>query len=92
MPYWWTTAHWRAQYPLEIDCKAEVTIASVKESHSPDESLRYCPSWVGREKKGHPKSGVREKSVMDHVRDLGKKSRNRRVHMFCTLCQKFNHN
>jgi len=91
MPYWLTTAHWRAQYPLELDCKANVTIASFKESHSPDVSLHYCPSWVGSKKKGRPKSGGREKSVTDHVRESGKKSRNRRVRMFCTLCQKFNH-
>jgi hypothetical protein len=84
MPYWLTMAHWRFQYPLELD--------SVKESHSPDESLHICPSWVGSKKKGHPKSGVHEKSVTDHVQESGKKSHNRRVRMFCMLCQKFNHN
>jgi hypothetical protein len=91
MPYWWTTAQWQAQYPVELDCQAELSMTTVKQSHHPDESLCYCPSWVAGKKKGRPKSDVREKGVTDHVQELGKKTHKRRVRMFCKLCQKFNH-
>jgi hypothetical protein len=30
MPYWWTTVHWRDQYPLELYCRGDITMENVK--------------------------------------------------------------
>jgi hypothetical protein len=30
MPHFWSTAHWQMQYPLELDCKTNMTINMVK--------------------------------------------------------------
>ena len=93
MPYWLTTAHWRAQYPTDLRCHADISIATVKAAHQPDELLVYCPTWSASNKKGRPKKNVREKSVSDHIKDAAsKKKRKRRVRMFCSICHKYNHN
>ena len=66
---------------------------TVKSSTTPDEMLRYCPAWVAARKKGRPKANVREKSVVDHIKDSAKKKkRTRKIKMYCSICQKWNHN
>jgi hypothetical protein len=52
MPYWWTTAHWCEQYPLELNCRGDITMDTVKDRHRPDELLAYCPTWSAAKKKG----------------------------------------
>jgi hypothetical protein len=55
--------------------------------------LRYCPGWVAARKKGRPKANVREKSVVDLIQESAKKKKQtRKVKMFCSICQKWNHN
>ena len=92
MPYWWTTAHWREQYPLELNCHGDITMETVKGRHRPDELLAYCPTWSAAKKKGRPKANMREKGIADHIAESGKKKRKRAVRMFCTICHKYNHN
>ena len=92
MPYWWTTAHWREQYPLDLNCHANTSMETVKGRHRPDERLAYCPSWAARKKKGRPKANTREKGIADYIKDSGKKKRKRTVRRFCKICHKYNHN
>ena len=63
MPYWWTTAHWCEQYPLELNCRGDITMDAVKDRHRPDELLAYCPTWSTAKKKGQPKANKREKKA-----------------------------
>jgi hypothetical protein len=92
MPYWWTTAHWREQYPLDLNCHANTSMETVKGRHRPDERLAYCPSWAAGKKKGRPKANTREKGIADYIKDSGKKKRKRTVRRFCKICHKYNHN
>jgi hypothetical protein len=93
MPYWWTTAQWRQQYALEVNCPTDITLNTVKSSTTADDMLRYCPGWVAARKKGRPKANVREKSVVDLIQESAKKKkRTRKVKMYCSICQKWNHN
>ena len=54
----------------------------LKETHEPDNSIRYCPDVVGVRKKGRPKKGSRNKSPLEEAlaKSRGeKKVRKRRV-------------
>ncbi len=62
-----TTAHWQAQYSLEVDCRANVSMTTVKGKYHPNKLLRYCPSWAAANKKGWPKTNQREKSISDLI-------------------------
>jgi hypothetical protein len=55
MPYWWTNAHWRAQYAVDVDCRAEIAISTIKDKYTPDKALCYCPAWTAGKKKKSPK-------------------------------------
>jgi hypothetical protein len=91
MPYWWTTAHWRTQYPENTYCRTEITIESVKATLKPEDDIHYCPAWSAANKKSCPKKNACMKSIMDHIEESAKKKRKRKVKMFCKHCQKFNH-
>ena len=67
------------------------SIQEVRSTSTKDKLLRYCPSWTAARKKGRPKENEREKSVADHIAELGKKQK-RRKRLFCQICHKFNHN
>ena len=93
MPYWWTTAHWRAQYAMDVYCKTDISLNTVKSMTVPEDRLRYCPSWTAAKKKGRPKADNREKSLVDHIADSAKKKRgSRRTKLYCRICHKFDHN
>ena len=92
MPYWWTTAHWRAQYADGVECRADIDIGTIKNQHTPDKRLCHCPAWTAGKKKGRPKKNVREKSIMDHIQESAKKKRKRKDRMWCEICHRFNHN
>jgi len=94
MPYWWTSAHWRAQYAIDVECRANIAISTIKDKYTPDKRRCYCPSWTAGKKKGRPKSNVHEKSVMDHVVvvESAKKKHMRKARMWCKICHRFNHN
>ncbi len=77
---------------MDVECRADIVISTIKDKYTPDKTLCYCPAWMAAKKKGRSKGNVRKKSVMDHVAESAKKKRKRRARMFCKICQKFNHN
>jgi hypothetical protein len=91
VPYWYTTAHWQAQYALDVNCPTIESIQEVRATSTKDERLYYCPSWTASRKKGRPKEKEREKGVVDHIAESGKK-RKRSKKLFCNICHKFDHN
>ncbi len=44
MPYWWTNAHWQAQYAVDVKCRADIVISTIKDKYTPDKTLCYCPA------------------------------------------------
>ena len=93
MPYWWTTEHWQQQYPMEVNCRTDISsLKTLKTMSNADDMLCYCPAWLTPKKAGRPKANVREKSLNDLIKESAKKKRNRRTKMFCKICEKFNHN
>ena len=73
MPYWLTTAHWQAQYAMEVNCPTIESIQAVRATSTKDKLLHYCPLWTAARKKGRPKENKSEKSVVDHIAELEKK-------------------
>ena len=62
---------------MDVDCRADVVINTIKDTHIVDEQLCYCPSWTIERKKGRPKKNVHEKSVMDHIEESAEKRHKR---------------
>jgi hypothetical protein len=77
---------------MNVECRADISISTLKDKYTPDDTLCYCPAWTAGRKKGRPKKNVREKSVMDYVAESEKKKRKRKARMFCKICHRFNHN
>ena len=92
MPLWWTTAQWRNQFPIKATMRSDISMNAIKTRHTRDELLRYCPAWSAAAKKGHPKKHERRKTIMDHIEESAKKKRKRTNRMYCSICEKFNHN
>jgi len=61
IPYWWTTEHWQDQYAMEVNCRTDISLNTVKSSTQADDTLRYVPAWLAAKKKGRPKKNVRER-------------------------------
>ncbi len=67
MPFWYTRAQWRLQFPQDAVCRIDITLWK-------DLLMSYCPSWVALRKKGWPKKEVRMLGIADHVEQgVGKK-------------------
>ncbi len=77
---------------MNVKCRADVAISTLKDKYTPSKTLCYCPAWTPGKKKGRPKANVREKSVMNFVAESAKKKRKRKARMFCMICQRFNYN
>jgi hypothetical protein len=92
MPLWWTTAQWRNQFTLEATMRSDISMNAIKTRHDRDELVQYCPAWSAAAKKGRPKKHERRKTVMDHIQESAKKKRKRTKRMYCSVCEKFNHN
>jgi hypothetical protein len=92
MPLWWTTAQWRNQFPIEATMRSDISMNAIKTRHTRDELLRYCPAWSAAAKKGCPKKHEHRKTIMDHIEESAKKKRKRTNRMYCSICEKFNHN
>jgi len=92
MPMWWTTLQWRNQFPQEKTMRSDITMNAIKTRHKPDDKVRYCPTWSAPAKKGRPKKHARAKTVMDHIGESAKKKRKRTKKLYCSICEKFNHN
>jgi hypothetical protein len=68
MPYFWSTRWWRTQFPQEEAIRCNIDVEYLKETHEPDNSIRYCPDAVGVRKKGRPKKkGSRKKSPLEEA-------------------------
>jgi hypothetical protein len=61
MLYWWTTAHWQAQFAMDVYCPADISLNTVKSMTIADDCLWYCPLWVAAKKKRRPKEDVRKR-------------------------------
>ncbi len=70
MPYWLTSAHWRAQYTADVYCRTDVSMNAVNATSNPEDYLRYCPAWTAGNKKGRPKTNILQKSVIDLIEEL----------------------
>jgi len=93
MPYWWTTEHWQDQYAMEVNCRTDISLNTVKSSTQADDTLHYVPALLAAKKKGRPKENVREKSVTDLIEESAKKTkRTRRIKLYCRICFMHNHN
>lgn len=93
MPHFWSTAHWQKQYPLELDCKTDMSINLVKAIARPNEFLRYCPDWSAANKSGRPKKSDKVLTLTEKMNlASSSKKRKRRAKLYCNICHKFNHN
>jgi hypothetical protein len=45
MPYWWTRATWKLQFPLEQKPVCNVNLEQIRTSKNRNGFIRYCPSW-----------------------------------------------
>ncbi len=75
MPHWYTAAQWRNQFPENNYIHTHKTLKLIKADSTPLDNLRYCPTWAGPQKKGHPKKETRRKSIADHIKQSAKKKR-----------------
>ncbi len=75
MPHWYTTAQWRNQFPKNSYIDTHQTLKSIKANSTPHDELRYCPTWLGPQKKDRPKKDKHKKSIADYVKQSAKKKR-----------------
>jgi hypothetical protein len=73
MPHWYTTEQWHNQFPENTYIDTHKTLNSIKANSTPQDDIRYCPTWVGPQKKGHPKKEMHRKSIADHIKQSAKK-------------------
>ena len=93
MPFFWSTAHWQSQYSLDVDCRTDISIKSVKATARRNEKLRYCPDWSASDKPGRPKKNDKIMTLTDKMElASSSKKRKRQVKLYCKICEKFNHN
>jgi hypothetical protein len=90
MPYWLTSAHWRAQCAADVYCRTDVSMNAVKATSNPEDDLCYCPAWAAANKKGRPEKNIHQKSVIDLIQEPSNNKHKLRRKMFCHICQKFN--
>jgi hypothetical protein len=67
MPHFWSTAHWQDQYPLNVECNTDISMANVKLVAHRHGEIKYCPDWTAGGKRGHPKKTDKVMTVMDHI-------------------------
>jgi hypothetical protein len=75
MPYWFSKAQWRLQFPKEVTCATHITLNSIKTILRPTDHLKYCPVWTAEQKKGRPKKQQQRLGITDHIKNLAKKRR-----------------
>ncbi len=73
MPHWNTTAHWRNQFPKNTYITTHQTLQPIKANSTPHDELRYCPNWLGPQKKGRLKKDKCKKSIADHIKQSANK-------------------
>ena len=75
MPHWYTTTQWRNQFPKNSYIDIHQTLKSIKANSTPHDDLRYCPNWLGPQKKGHLRKDKHKMSIADYVQQSAKKRR-----------------
>jgi hypothetical protein len=79
MPFWYTRAQWKLQFPNEFVYRTDFSWDKIRES-TPVENMKYCPTWVAPGKKGRPKKDVRKMGIADHVQQaVAKRARKKKV-------------
>ena len=73
MPKWWTTEMWRLQYPLNLHSLCDFSIESIKQSETPEMTMRYCPPYSAPNKAGRPHEGKRKKGILEERKPKRKK-------------------
>jgi hypothetical protein len=74
MPHWYTTAQWCNQFLEYLCIHTHQTLKSIKANSTPHDELRYCPKWLGPQKKGRPKKYKHKKSIADYVKQSARRS------------------
>ena len=85
MPYWWSTEHWRRQFPLDTVVNTYLTMSMIKGKFEPHHDVRYCPDWTAPNKAGAPKKGKRLKSPAEQA------SKKRKPRPYCVICNNYKH-
>ena len=65
MPFWWTMAELRLQFPMTHSYPERITLEQVINGGIADHNLRYCPSLAAAQKTGRPKKGKRIKGAAE---------------------------
>ena len=93
MPYWWTRATWKLQFPLEQKPVCNVNLEQIRTSKNRNGFIRYCPSWSAPNKAGRPKKDERRKSGVEMAlaKKRGNYKRPRKLRLYCQICGKHNH-
>jgi hypothetical protein len=73
MPYWFTNAQWRLQFPEEVTCATHITLTTIKTNSSPTNHFKYCPAWTAGQKKGRLKKQQRRLRITYHIQNSAKK-------------------
>ncbi len=73
MPHWYTTAQWCSQFPENTHIDTQQTLKSIKANSTLHDDLRYCPNWLGPQKKGRLKKNKHKMSIADYVQQSAKK-------------------
>jgi hypothetical protein len=67
--------HHSTGFPKNSHTDIHQTLKSIKANSTPHDDLRYCPNWLGHQKKGGPKKDKHKKSIADYVKQSAKKKR-----------------
>ena len=91
MPYWWTTAQWKKQFPLNVKASCNTNMEMISDDHNQSVNYRYCPVCSAPNKAGRPKDNELRKSVLEKA--LGKRGPKitKRMTMFCQVCHAISH-
>jgi hypothetical protein len=92
MPFFWSTAQWQIQYSLDVDCRTDISINTLKGMARQDKKLRYCPDSSASNKPGRLKKSDKVMTLTDKMElaSSGKK-RKRQAKLYCQICDKWNH-
>jgi hypothetical protein len=73
MLHWYTKAQWYNQFPENTYIGSHPTLQSIKANSTPHDELRYCPNWLGPQKKGCLKKDKCKKSIADYIKQSATK-------------------
>jgi hypothetical protein len=65
MPTWWMSSQMRLQYPVNMEIKSDMDIASLMLEGEVDRHICYCPPGAAPRKSGMPKGEGRIKGALE---------------------------